>query len=111
MERLELSLLEVNGPFGFSDIPRSTKDHIKRSFGTLAILQEIGHFFEFGSLDTFQKIRVCFAQALGKGNNFLKCNVTDMFVYIEVEIRLWSLERVFCPNRYLLYSKTHYIDV
>lgn len=72
---IELSLLEVTGAFGFSDIARSTKDHIKGSFGTLALLQEIGHLFEFGSLDTFQKIRVYFVQAL------------------EEEIRLWSLEQ------------------
>ncbi|KAI9017866.1 hypothetical protein CLU79DRAFT_720929 [Phycomyces nitens] len=36
---VELSLLEVTGAFGFSEISRSTKDHIKGSFGTLALLQ------------------------------------------------------------------------
>lgn len=76
---VELSLLEVTGPFGCSDSPKSTKDHIKGSFGTLSLLQEIGHLFEFGSLDTFYKIRVYFVQALGKGDSFLKYNVTNTF--------------------------------
>lgn len=77
---VELSLLEVAGAFGYSDVSRSTKDHIKESFGTMALLQEIGHIFELGSLETFHKIRVCFVQALGKGINYLKRNITSIFV-------------------------------
>lgn len=78
--------LEVIGAFAVSDIARRAKDRVKRSFGTLSLLQEIGHLFEFGSLSTFQKSRVYFVQVLGKMNSFLKCNVTKMFVSIEEEI-------------------------
>ncbi|KAI8354672.1 hypothetical protein BD560DRAFT_449601 [Blakeslea trispora] len=73
---VELSLLEVTGPFGQFDDARSVKDHIKGSFGALSLLHEIAYLFEFGSLETFCSIRVYFIQALGK------------------EIRLWSLEQV-----------------
>ncbi|KAI8641277.1 hypothetical protein BD408DRAFT_433481 [Parasitella parasitica] len=73
---IELSLLEVTGAFGYSDVSRRTKDHIKGSFGTLALLREIGHLFELGSLDTFQKIRVYFVQAF------------------EEKIWLWSIGQV-----------------
>ncbi|RCH89866.1 hypothetical protein CU098_004885, partial [Rhizopus stolonifer] len=51
---IELSLLEVAGVFGFSDISRSTKDHIKGSFGTLALLQEI-ELYERSTVDPFTK--------------------------------------------------------
>ncbi|KAI8081004.1 hypothetical protein BDF21DRAFT_24368 [Thamnidium elegans] len=72
---VELSLLEVTGAFGFSDIARSIKYHIKGSFDALSLLQETAHLFEFGSLDTFHQIRVYFIQAL------------------EEKIRVWSLEQ------------------
>ncbi|RCH90628.1 hypothetical protein CU097_012133, partial [Rhizopus azygosporus] len=48
---VELSLLEVTGPFGSSSLSRNTKYHIKRSFGTLTLLQQIGHLFELRSLE------------------------------------------------------------
>ncbi|CAO3675813.1 unnamed protein product [Rhizopus stolonifer] len=72
----KLSILEVTGHFGLSDIARSTQDHVKGGFGILAVLQEIAHVFEFGSLDTFHKIRIYFVHAL------------------EEKLRLWSLEQV-----------------
>jgi hypothetical protein len=72
VKTVKLSLLEVTGAFGLSDISRATKDHVKGSFGALALIQEIGHLFEFGSLETFENVRVYFIQALGKENSFLK---------------------------------------
>lgn len=75
--KIELSILEVTGQFGLLDIARSTQDHVKGGFGILAVLQEIAHVFEFGSLDTFSSIRIYFLHALGTENSFLKCNFTN----------------------------------
>lgn len=52
---IEHSILEVTGHFGLSDVARTTQDHVKGGFGILALLQEIAHVFEFGSLNTFYK--------------------------------------------------------
>ncbi|KAL0075689.1 hypothetical protein J3Q64DRAFT_1769198 [Phycomyces blakesleeanus] len=73
---IELSILEVTGHCGLFDIARATQDHVKGGFGVLALLQEIAHVFEFGSLDTFHKIRIYFVHVL------------------EEKIRLWSIEQV-----------------
>ncbi|OBZ83010.1 hypothetical protein A0J61_08944 [Choanephora cucurbitarum] len=75
-KNVELSLLEVTGAFGITDVSRGTKDHIKGCFGALAMLQEIAHLFSFGSIEAFYSIRVFFVQALNQ------------------DIRLWSLEQV-----------------
>jgi hypothetical protein len=90
---MEFSLLEVTGAFGVSDIARATKDHVKGGFGVLALIQEIAHTFEFDSISIFHQIKVCFVQTLGNGNSFLKFSITNMFVYIEEKVRLWSLEQ------------------
>jgi hypothetical protein len=90
---LELSILEVTGAFGLSDISRATKDHVKGGFVVLALLQEIAHTFEFGSISTFHQIKVYFVQTLGNENSFLKFSITNIFVYIEEKMRLWKIEQ------------------
>ncbi|KAG2233989.1 hypothetical protein INT48_006481 [Thamnidium elegans] len=73
---IELSLLEISSKFSEKNEAKFTKDHVKAGFGALAILQEIGHIFCFGSLETFSSILVYFVHVMGD------------------KIRLWSLELV-----------------
>lgn len=57
---IELSLLNVAGEFGLSDLTRSTRDHVKGSFGTLFLLHQIGHLFKYALLETLSSISVYF---------------------------------------------------
>lgn len=63
---VEVSLLEISGSFSETSQGRFTKDHIKAGFGALALLQEIGNLFHYGSLDTFSAILVFFVHVLGE---------------------------------------------
>lgn len=48
---IELSILEVSGHFGRSNIAKATQDHVKGAFG----VQEIANMPGFGSLEIFPK--------------------------------------------------------
>lgn len=65
-EFIELSIVEVSGSFSESSQARFTKDHVKAGFGMLSLLQEIGHLFKYGSIDTFSTVQVYFIHALGE---------------------------------------------
>lgn len=59
-EYIELSFLEVSGSIIETSQARFTKDHVKAGFGALALLQEIGHLFKLGSIETFSSILVSY---------------------------------------------------
>lgn len=61
----EVSLLEISGSFSERSEGRFTKDHIKAGFGALALFQEIGHIFSFGSFETFSSVLVYFIHVMG----------------------------------------------
>lgn len=90
---IELSIIEVSGSISETSQARFTKDHIKAGFGAIALLQEIGHIFKFGSLETFSTILVYFIHVLGKLYlSFLE--LSDRTNSVGNTIRFWSLEQV-----------------
>lgn len=63
---IELLLLEIAGEFDLSDLARSTRDHVKGSFGDLSLLHQIGYLFKYASFETFPGILVYFIHTLSK---------------------------------------------
>ncbi|EIE76714.1 hypothetical protein RO3G_01418 [Rhizopus delemar RA 99-880] len=73
VDNMEVLLLETSGHFKNDDQTKISFDHHKALYGTLAMLKCVSDTYKFGSMKTFQKIKIFFLQA---ANN---------------ELLLWSL--------------------
>lgn len=81
--RIELVILEVSGPYKLDDQSRFIKDHIKVSYGLIAMINEIAYLYKSASFDIFTTARLFFIHA--KKN----------------KLRLWSFE-MHAPGLYVL---------